>query len=146
MVNNKMSLGEKVARGIAIVSLGGIFGAMAHSTVTARTYPTINKEVAIVYEVKRLENNELLIENPSSLEHYSAFREEYTRTLENKLQEVRASPQYAEDTQKKGEDNKTQERNAYLILISAIALAVSTVYGIKKGKEREKSSPSGAPQ
>lgn len=150
MTNQKISLGEKVGFGIAYLSLAGLAaGALSTLVYGTKPYPTLNREVAIVRERSLLEQDKLLVENPVSLSNYSAFKEEYSTNLELRLQEVRASPEYIADQQKK-EDNEKKTGNAItLMYLSLLTFASSMFYLLKKERARrnqEKQTTSGASQ
>lgn len=142
MTNKKTPLGIKLTFGTLCL---GALGMMSSTIYSIRqknqVYPTINKEASIVYELKGLENNKLFVENPTSLESYFPFKQEYTHTLESKLQEVRTSPEYIAEQQKKEENKKSSDTADTVSYLFMLLVAGAFIYPLKYIGKKETSQP-----
>ena len=149
MTNQKMSLGEKVAIGVAVAGLAGLVGGMTlimSNMRKSQTYTFTNKEYVIKSKIDELNSQKLLVEDQRLLEKYLSFKEDYVRDLEHKLEETRANPLYAVEQQKRKEDEKSDEQAGKVMLFSTLLYAAGMFYGIRKLRERTRaeSQTSGA--
>ncbi len=134
MTNYNKTLKEKIADMVLAISLvgtisSGIAQASAH-------YPTLNQENKIVSELKSIRAKEFLAGSDEVFTKYSEYQSIYSKNLEEKIQEVRASPQYAAETQQKKEDANKYTLTFFCSLLLGIGAGI---YGSKEERKRLKS-------
>lgn len=143
------SLNEKIADLVLAIGIVGVLGSSVSvaSVSTRDSYPTLNEETTIVKELENIGTKKFLAGNDEVVTKYSEYHSIYSKNLEEKLQSVRASPQYAAETQQKDADT----RNATLSFFGFLLLGIGAgIYGTKEERKRitiEKAqTTTGAPQ
>jgi hypothetical protein len=148
--NNKMSLGEKMGATALAVGIASVFTGLyffdSGVKIRPRNYPTLIQEDDIAREQIFFKQHKLKVTDAESLEKYTVFTNTYTASLETKLEEIKASPQYIAEQKNSEKDRNTQENDLLKSLFFVILGFGGIFYGTRKVGTNQQSQPSGAPQ